>query len=198
MKQRIARIIFVPLLLLPALGFAHAGYHGQSFSGFGAGMLHPLLGLDHLLAMLGIGSWAQQQNDRGVSRAVLLTFVAMLLVGFGFGLGSSPVYLFELGIAGSVAFVGTLVFFNKQLSTPVASVLVGLFAMVHGHAHGTEMTKGLSALEFGIGFLIASALILSTGAMLWKIANRYEVQVYFSRCASVTLLVAGGMFLMAM
>lgn len=152
------RLLATFLLLVPTVALAHPGHGG----GFAAGVMHPLLGLDHLLAMIGIGVWAAR---REIAAAGLLglTFLAVLVAAFVIGTGTSPQAWAEFGILGSLLVVGLLLVLGQRLPLMPGLLLAGLFAVGHGHAHGTEMASGLSAFTFGSGFVLASALLLIAG-----------------------------------
>lgn len=136
------------LLALPAA--AHPG-HADSV-GLLAGLAHPFSGLDHLLAMLGVGLWSRQQN-RGL--LLPLAFIAMMALG---ALVRTAVPI-ELGIAASVVLIGALLLSAVKLPTAAAVALVGLFALLHGQAHGRELAGAASMA----GFLLASAGLLVVG-----------------------------------
>lgn len=181
------------LLVVPALVFAHPYPHVHG--GLSAGLLHPILGFDHLLAMLGVGLWAAQQSVRRAVWVFSAAFLGILVVGFGLGVGSAPLPLVELGIVGSVGLVGVLILCKRQLSLFVGAALAGLFAVFHGHAHGAELAVGLSWLNFGVGFASASGVLLAAGAAAWRLSERRMLQQPVSRSAGVTLLAASAVFL---
>jgi urease accessory protein len=142
----------------PAL--AHGG--AQPFAGFSAGFLHPLSGLDHILAMVAVGLLAARFS--GPSRWILpASFLAMMLMGGALGITGVDIPAVELVIAGSVATFGVAVAGGQ--SWPVASVtaFVGLFAVFHGYAHGVEIPAGVSAAAYSSGFLLASAALHLAG-----------------------------------
>lgn len=145
------------LLALPGSAFAHS----LSGSGLAAGLAHPFLGADHLLAMVAIGIWAATQSGR-MQLAVPLCFLGALLGGFVLGLASVPLPLVETGIALSVLLLGLLLASAVRLPASVTLTLCALFALFHGHAHGAEAVGAAAA--FAAGFL-ASSLTLHLGGM---------------------------------
>ncbi|MFC0711733.1 HupE/UreJ family protein [Azorhizophilus paspali] len=154
---------FLPLLaltLLPGAAFAHPGHGGN---GLIAGLLHPLGGLDHLLAMLAIGIWAAQQ-PRSLKLAVLTTFLVALLGGFVLAMTGTGLPQMETGIALSVLLSGLLIACAARLPAPVALTLTVVFALFHGHAHGLEVSG--NPLGFAAGFLTASLGLLLGGGLL--------------------------------
>lgn len=156
---------WIALLILfctPAIALAHPGH---DHAGVGAGFLHPLSGLDHLLVLLGIGFWAARA---GSVRGALLAGAAVLAAlagGFALGLAQGSFPVIELGILASLLLTGLLVFFGARLGVALTATIAAGFALLHGFAHGAEMAAGLSAGAFLGGFLLASTLLLAAGAM---------------------------------
>lgn len=155
------------LLSTPAV--AHPGHDG--ISGFAAGLLHPLTGLDHLAAMLMIGLWAGT-----IFRAKLivppLAFVSFMLAGFAYGAAGGALPLTELLILASVIVLGGMVLFEVKPPLAIASAMIALFAFAHGHAHGAEMPATASALPFAAGFALMTALLHAAGIALALMASR--------------------------
>ncbi|MCC5812031.1 MAG: HupE/UreJ family protein [Ectothiorhodospiraceae bacterium] len=195
MKRSQLPLLLGALLLVPAVALAHPHPDAHTHGGLGAGLLHPLLGLDHLLAMVGVGLWAAQQADRRALLAIPAVFLVVMLAGFGLGVGAAPLPFVELGIVGSVALVGALILFRYQLPPLVGAALAGLFAVFHGHAHGAEMAGGLSALSFGAGFVLASGALLLAGLAAWRFSERRMLQRPMARSAGAALLAASAVFL---
>lgn len=128
-----------------------------------SGLLHPLTGLDHLLAMLAMGGWMAAQTTL-LKRSMTASFLMMLLVGFVLGVNGFVLPYVESGIAASVLVLGLLA--GSALSAPAAVSLsvAGLFAIFHGVAHGTEVSG--SVVYFAAGFLTTSATLIATGALV--------------------------------
>jgi urease accessory protein len=151
-------------LFLGTIGAAEAHTVGAHGAGLAQGIAHPLLGLDHLLAMIAVGAWAAQLGGRGLW-AVPATFVAMMGAGAGLALGGIAVPAVEFGILGSLLVLGTLVAAAVRLPAALGGVLVGLFALFHGHAHGAEIPEAASITLYILGFVAATALLHGTGAV---------------------------------
>lgn len=167
MALRLAATTLV-LALAASTAQAHAG-HGSE--GLAAGFAHPFLGLDHLLAMLAVGLWAGQHQ--GWRRAVAPAgFLAGMLGGGMMGMAAIDLPAVEAGIGLSVLALGMLAALAQRPAWPVAAVLVAAFGAVHGHAHGTEMAEGATALAHGAGFLAATALLHAAGFLLAVAASR--------------------------
>jgi len=145
---------------------AHTGIH--SVSGFAAGFLHPLGGLDHMLAMIGVGLFAALLG-RGALLAVPASFVLMMMAGGALGMAGVEIPAVEVAIAASVVAVGSVVAWGWAWPTSAAAMLVGFFALFHGYAHGAELPVGASGLTYGLGFALASAALHSLGIILSQI-----------------------------
>lgn len=163
------RVVAAMLLLVPTIALAHPG-HGPG--GLVAGLLHPLLGVDHLLAMLGVGFWAALHRGPGKVLLIGGAFLVAVLAGFAAGVGAAPAQVVELGILGSLAVIGALMLAGRRLPLPVGAGVAALFALFHGHAHGAEMAAGLSTVAFASGFLATTAALVATGAAAAHMAVR--------------------------
>ena len=167
------------VLLAPAVAMAHAD-SGDATGGFLAGFLHPLLGWDHVVAMVAVGLWGA---FLGVPAIWLLPVVFPLVMAFGGVLGvlGVPIPAVETGIAFSAIVLGGVVAAAARPPLWVASVLVGLFAIFHGHAHGTELPSAANPLLFSIGFVMATGLLhvfgISFGLLTRWQAGRVAVRI---------------------
>ncbi|WP_027488770.1 HupE/UreJ family protein [Allorhizobium undicola] len=140
-----------------------------------AGISHPLTGPDHILAMLAVGLWASQQGGKALF-AVPAAFVATMALGFVLALSGVELPFVEPAILASVMGLGLLVASAVRLPVAGSAAVVGLFALFHGHAHGSELA-GAGAMEFGLGFLIATALLHAAGIGLGLSLNRFGPSV---------------------
>ena len=162
MSRRITLSRLLLGLSLPATAMAHTGSGTHSFI---AGALHPLSGLDHLLAMLAVGLLAG--CSRGSMRWGLpASFVAAMAAGAMLGASGTNIPLVEAGIAFSLVVFGFALFLRQSIHTPTLVVLVAGFALLHGHAHGTEMGADLSTAPYALGFMLATALLHALGVLL--------------------------------
>ena len=156
-------LMTVALLLAPSVAFAHPG-HGEGGSLL-AGFIHPFSGIDHLLAMTAVGLFAAHLGGRALW-AVPATFVAMMAFGGVFGAAGVSLPFAETAIALSVLVFGFVIFSGMTPPVLAAMALVGIFAIFHGHAHGTEMPVGGSGVVYGIGFMVATTLLHGFGITL--------------------------------
>jgi urease accessory protein len=142
----------------PAL--AHTGVeHATSFS---SGFLHPLTGADHVLAMVAVGLWAGVNDGRAVW-AWPVAFVSVMLVGGALGMMGVPLPMVEPGILASVIVLGLLVLTAARVPVVVGVLLVGVFAVLHGYAHGAELPAAAAAISFSAGFALATVLLHAAG-----------------------------------
>jgi urease accessory protein len=158
------------LIALPGSALAHTG-HG-SVSGFGAGLLHPFTGLDHVLAMVAVGMLGAQIGGRAIWALPLAFMSVMLSCAAAAQAGLPPLPGVEFGILLSVLVLGGLVAFGRPLPQVLALGLVALFAMFHGHAHGAEAPATASGLLYGLGFLGATGMLHASGLGLGSALGR--------------------------
>jgi urease accessory protein len=185
------RAALVAALLLVALpAWAHEG--GGQAAGFVSGLLHPVSGLDHVLAMVAVGLWGAQL---GAPAIWLLPVAFPLVMAFGgfLGLMGVPVPGVEIGIALSAVLLGVVVATQSRPPLAVAVALVGFFAVFHGHAHGTELPAGASGLLYSVGFVIATGLLHATGIAV-GLVHRWERGRLALRGAGAVVTAAGLLF----
>jgi urease accessory protein len=160
--------------LVPTAAMAHTGV--GDVGGFAHGFWHPITGLDHVLAMVLVGMLAWQLGNRALW-LVPATFVLVMAVGGALGVAGIAIPLVELGIALSVVVLGAAVALGVRAPVAVAMGIAGLFAIFHGHAHGAEMPVDASGLTYGMGFMIATALLhvggLGLGFLIGATGDRY-------------------------
>jgi urease accessory protein len=139
---------------------AHTGLeHAVSFA---SGFKHPWTGLDHMLAMLAVGLWAGLSGGRALW-AWPLAFVGVMLAGGALGIAGVSVPMVEPGILASVIVLGLLVLTAAHLPVVLGVALVAVFALLHGHAHGTELPAHAAAATYAAGFALATALLHGLG-----------------------------------
>ena len=178
-------------LSAPALAHTGIGAHGN---GFAAGFLHPLMGLDHMLAMLGIGLWAAQLGRRAMWM-VPTAFVAVMVAGAGLALSGAALPMVEFGIAGSVLVIGTLVALGARMPVALAMGLAGAFALFHGHAHGTELPGFADPAAYGAGFVAATALLHGAGLALAYVVRRYATKLPLRMAGAAMAAIGGGLLI---
>ncbi|MBO6772013.1 MULTISPECIES: HupE/UreJ family protein [unclassified Thalassospira] len=188
-------VAFAMAVLAATPALAHTG--AGTVSGFASGFGHPIGGLDHLLAMVAVGILASQQGGKSVW-LLPLSFVGMMIVGGLLGIANVALPFVELGIVGSVIVLGAVIALGKHLPTGAAMALVGLFAVFHGHAHGTEMPATASGIEYGIGFAVATAALHAIGLGLgMSVKKLAEKAAPVAVRAGGGAIAAAGVFLLA-
>ncbi len=148
--KRIASLLLLVAMASPAAAHLPSGDSGS----LTAGLLHPLLGADHVLAMLVVGLWASRLGRRALW-AVPAAFVSAMLAGFGLALLGMPLPGVEPMILASTVVLGLVVALALRLGLWGSALLVGFFALFHGHAHGAELGEA-AALRFAGGFALAT------------------------------------------
>lgn len=155
-------LIAALLALAPGAALAHAG--GDHVHGFTTGFLHPVGGLDHVLAMVAVGAWAGLAG--GAARwALPAAFLAAMAAGAGLAMAGMALPMVEAGIAASIVVIAALTAAAARAPLALALPLVALFGLAHGAAHGAEMAPGAGALGYGAGFLLATALLHGIGLL---------------------------------
>jgi len=193
MANRTQRLILSTLALSAFSGMAEAHTGVGSTIGFAHGFMHPLSGIDHMLAMVGVGLFAARLGGRALW-LVPLAFVAMMAVGGAMGMSGLGLPGVELGIAASVIVLGACVALNLSLPVSAAMGLVGFFALFHGHAHGAEMPLEASGITYGLGFMLATAVLhafgIGLGLGIGQLASRNGSTMVL-RVAGVAMTAAG-------
>ena len=163
-------------------------------SGFGSGFEHPLFGTDHFLAMFAVGLWGAQMGGRQVW-TLPVTFPLIMVCGGVLGLLAIPVPSVELVIASSVLVLGLAIAFAWHPAEWIALVLISIFAIFHGYAHGTELPKTADPADFAIGFVFATGLIHILGIGVGMALTR-PLDGRITRMLG-TVLALGGVYFLA-
>ena len=159
MHRTALRIAAALLALAPTVAFAHPGHDGASLA---HGFVHPLGGIDHIIAMVAVGLLAARLGGRAlwlVPASFVITMAAAGLAGMA---GFALPYV-ETGITLSVVVLGAIAVFGMAMPVAAAMGLVAFFAIFHGYAHGAEMPETMSGLAYGAGFVAATVLLHGIG-----------------------------------
>ena len=148
------------LCLFAGTASAHTGDH--TAAGFAGGLTHPLLGLDHLLAMIAIGLWAAQQGGRALW-AVPAAFVGAMGLGGGLAWSGGVLPHVETALALSVLVLGLLIATRRQWAVTAGMTIAAVFALFHGYAHGLEMPQAASPARYAMGFVLATVCLHGVG-----------------------------------
>lgn len=187
----VRRIALIAAALAPAIAFAHEET-GQA-AGFLAGLLHPVTGVDHVLAMISVGLWGAVLGPPAIW-VLPVAFPLVMALGGLMGLLGIPLPGVEIGIALSAIVLGTMVLTEARPPIWFAALIVAVFAVFHGHAHGRELPDGTSALLYSLGFVIATGLLHAVGILLGA-AYRWPAGRRGLRVAGAGVALAGIFFL---
>jgi len=193
MKAKYSLALFGLLAYVTILPVAEAHTFGSQGAGLMAGLTHPFVGLDHLLAMIAVGIWAGQLGGRAVW-LIPLTFVSVMAAAATLASFGLLLPLVEPAIACSVLVLGLLIAGSVRLPTSVGAFLVGLFAVFHGYAHGLELPQAASPILYGAGFVLATALLHGLGIGFALNSRKYKM---LQRIAGYSLIAASGLLLAA-
>jgi urease accessory protein len=164
-----ASLALAVTVALPTIALAHPGH--EATPGFIHGFLHPLGGLDHILAMVAVGLFAARLGGRALWLVPASFVVTMAAAGVAGMAGLALPYV-EAGIALSLLVLGAAIAFEITMPVAAAMGLVAFFAVFHGHAHGAEMPETMSGLAYGSGFLAATAALHALGIGLGLFIGR--------------------------
>jgi urease accessory protein len=185
--------LLIPIVILfyPVIAWAHIG-SGEA-GGFLIGVLHPVSGFDHVLAMVAVGLWGAQLGPPAVW-LLPVAFPMMMACGGMLGLMGIPLPGVEAGIAVSAIVLGVMVLFEAWTPLPVALAIVAFFAIFHGHAHGTELPEGQSGILYSMGFVIATGALHGVGILIGLI-HRWNFGRLALRGAGTVVMIGGIYFL---
>lgn len=189
--KRYATLGMTLLILMPAIALAHQE-SGQA-TGFLTGLEHPVSGLDHVVAMIAVGLWGAVLGPPAIW-VLPVAFPMMMAFGGLMGLLGIPLPGIEIGIAISAIVLGAMVLAQVKPPLWVAVVLVAIFAIFHGYAHGREVPAGANALLYSLGFVIATGLLHLVGILLGE-AHRWAMGRQVVRAAGGGIAIAGLFFL---
>jgi urease accessory protein len=173
--KTITRLLMATGLMVTATAASAHACHDAG-TGFTSGLLHPMLGLDHLLAMAAIGFWSARQSAT-LKNSTPLFVIGGMVVGAGIAWGGLSLPGVETGISLSVILAGILIATLAKLPTAVGGSLVAAFMVFHGFAHGTEMPSGAALVAYLAGFSVATLALTfagrALGTLMQKTDNRF-------------------------
>ena len=188
-----AALFLVTLLIVLLPGSAYAHDASGVVGGFASGFLHPILGWDHVAAMVAVGLLGAVL---GPPALFLLPVVFPIVTAGGGALGVAgvPLPAVEIGIALSAVVLGLMIAVGKSVPLWTAAIVVGFFAVFHGHAHGTELPIAADAISYAIGFVIGTGLLHLVGILIGT-ATKWEAGKVAVRAAGGAIAIAGMAFL---
>ncbi|MEN9681707.1 MAG: hypothetical protein RLZZ627_1600 [Pseudomonadota bacterium] len=187
--KKIQAIVTLLMLLLWSFDAAAHLLQGEVL-GVVDGFLHPMIGLDHLLAMSGIGFWLGCQEASYSFRMLALLLLSLVAGALLAVLPSTAPWL-EPGLASSVILLGLLIagWFPRSVGYGL-SIAAGL---LHGYAHGLEIPATVGALDYGLGFLTATATLQAAG---WFLGSRVRTVPWATRLCGALMVTAGAQMLL--
>jgi urease accessory protein len=190
MRRRLAFLSAAALVLSPP-AFAHE--QGGVAVGLASGFVHPLTGIDHMIAMVAVGIWGAQLGSPAIW---LLPVIFPLVMAFGgvVGVLHVPLPMPEAAIALSALVLGAAVAVRARVPFAAAAIVVGVFAIFHGHAHGVELPRAANPLAYGAGFVIATGL-LHLGGIAIGTLSRWPAGAGLIQGLGAAIAALGGWFL---
>jgi urease accessory protein len=182
--------ILALLMLGVSPALAHVGV--GSTASFAAGVAHPLSGLDHVTVMVAVGLWAALKGGRALWIWPCV-FVGVMLVGGAFGMVHMHVPFVEPGILASVVALGLLVALAVDLPLWIGATIIGVFAVFHGHAHGSEVAENVGGFEYMAGFAIATVALHAAGIGFALLASRAQMRPLIRVAGALCLVIGVGM-----
>jgi len=196
-RSRIAwleSLTFICMMMAPAVAMAHVG-QGDISGGFVSGFMHPIMGPDHVVAMVAVGLWGAQLGAPAIW-VLPVTFPLVMAFGGVLGVLGVPIPAIEIGIALSAIVLGAMVAFSARPPLWVAMALVGIFAIFHGYAHGAELPESANAIAFSIGFVVATGSLHALGILIGTV-NRWKLGSKLLKLGGTLIAFAGIYFLAA-
>jgi len=187
-------VALAALLAFPMIASAHIG-QGDIGGGFISGIAHPVFGLDHVVAMVAVGIWGAQLGAPAIW-ALPVTFPLVMAFGGVLGGLGIPIPGIEIGIAVSAIVLGGMILFAARPPLWVAAVLVGIFAIFHGYAHGAELPDSANAIAYAVGFVVATGTLHALGILI-GVANRWRRGAQALRAGGALIAAVGVYFLSA-
>lgn len=194
MSRRVLALAGAGLLAMAGPAMAHTGTGVAD--GFQHGFFHPMGGLDHMLAMVAVGLYAALLGGRNMW-LVPAAFVLTMVAGGALGYGGLHLPMVEQGIGLSVVVMSAAIALGFRLPTAFAMLLVGAFALFHGHAHGSEGAEIASFAPYAVGFILATSLLHAAGVAIGFGLGRLatEQSLWARRIAGAAGVVAGALIL---
>ena len=183
------------LALMPQLALGHEDQVIE-YGSFLAGLTHPVLGLDHLLAMVSVGIVSAIIGGRAIW-IVPSVFVIMMAIGGIVGWLAPELFaglVTEVAIALSVILLGGVIAWGRAIPNVADLAAVAFFGFFHGYAHGSEIPEIADTLVYAVGFMLGTILLHLTGVLIGEMAKRYQYGLLVLRGVGVAFVVIGASF----
>ena len=187
------RLPVAALMLVLTVDAAAAHTQTGVPGGLASGFLHPLTGMDHLVAMVAVGIWGAQLGAPAIW-LLPVTFPLVMAIGGVLGIAGVPLPVPELVIALSAVVLGAAVTLSLRVPFVLAACVVAVFAVFHGHAHGAELPHAANPLAYGIGFVVATGLLHLCGICIGLLL-RWPAGAMLIRAVGLAIAATGCVFL---
>ena len=186
------KIVFIILYIFQAVGYAK---HVESDAGgFFSGIIHPLMGIDHVIAIIGVAIWSYQISKSSIW-ILPLAFLIAMLIGAGIGIIAIPLYSVEIVIAFSGIFLGLFIVMDEKFPLWVSIPVVSIFALFHGYAHGVELPLTSTPIMYMLGFSITVALLMIFGIVVATILKKLSYKEIGTRVLGISIIIIGAIVL---
>ena len=192
-RNTVALLALLAAFAAPTNAWAHI--QAGEVGGFVSGFHHPVSGWDHVLAMVAVGLWGAQLGPPAMW-LLPVAFPMVMALGGMMGLLGIPLPGVEIGIALSALVLGAMVLAEKRPPLWIAALIVGVFAIFHGHAHGRELPPGQNGLCYSAGFVMATGCLHGIGIAIGLI-HRWPAGRFILRMAGGTVAMAGIFFFLS-
>ena len=181
-------IALLSSLMISEPAFAHVSEEGLK-GGFVSGYIHPLLGWDHVAAMVAVGIWGAFLGHRAIW-ILPIVFPFIMVIGGILGMVGVPVPFIVPGIALSSIIIGLAIAFKWRAPLWIASIIVGSFAIYHGYAHGQNLPAASNPIAFALGFVLGSGTLHLIG-ILFSLLDRYKWGIKALQLGGVIIALVG-------
>ena len=192
--SRLAISVLALCALLPGLALGHVESGIAGDGGFISGLVHPVTGLDHVVAMVAVGLWGAILGAPAIW-FLPIAFPLIMTVGAVLGILDVPVPAIDLGIAASAIVLGGMVTANARPPLAIAFLLIAFFAIYHGHPHGAVLPDFGVPILYAAGFVVATGLLHVTG-IAFGLLYRWPAGKTAVRALGAGIAVVGGYFLL--
>lgn len=179
---------------LPGLVFAHVESGVVGNGGFASGLVHPVTGLDHVVAMVAVGLWGAILGAPAIW-ILPIAFPLIMTIGAVLGILAIPVPAIDLGIAASAIVLGGMVAANARPPLAIALLLIAFFAIYHGHPHGAALPDFGVPILYAAGFVVATGLLHVAG-IVFGLLYRWPTGKTAVRALGAGIAAVGGYFLL--
>ena len=186
-----AVLIAMTAMVCGDAAFAHT--ETGAAGGFLSGLAHPIFGPDHVIAMIAVGLWGVFLGAPAIW-VLPIVFPLVMALGGVFGMIEVPLPAVETGIALSAVVLGICVGLALKPPLWAAAIIVGVFAIFHGYAHGAEMPDASNAVSYALGFVVATGALHLLGIAFGSLA-RWPVGKMAVRAAGWVIAFVGGAYL---